>query len=67
MRTMSCVYDSPQYLFFMCKFTANILTNIKNLFCQLLGVYAEVAEDGFSVKLTSSKFTSKEAINKILN
>ena len=46
MRTMSCVYDSPQYLFFMCKFTANILTNITppplllTIFIQILGEIA---------------------------
>lgn len=45
----------------------NIVTNISNLFCVRLSIVATVAEDGFSVKLTSSKFTSKEAINKILN
>ena len=47
MRTMSCVYDSPQYLFFMCKFTATILTNITphpppllTIFIQILGEIA---------------------------
>ena len=45
----------------------NILTNIKNLFCQLLGVYAEVAEDGFSIKLSSVQFTSEQKTSEILN
>lgn len=45
----------------------NIVTNIANLFCVRLSIVATVAEDGFSVKLTSSKFTSPEAINEILN
>lgn len=44
----------------------NILTNVKNLFCQLLGIYAEVAEDGFSIKLTSTQFTSEQKTNEIL-
>lgn len=45
----------------------NILTNIKNLFCQLLGVYAEVAEDGFSIKLSSVQFTSEKKTSEILH
>ena len=45
----------------------NILTNIKNLFCQLLGVYAEVAEDGFAIKLSSVQFTSKQKTLEILH
>ena len=45
----------------------NILTNIKNLFCQLLGVYAEVAEDGFSIKLSSVQFTSEQKTSEILH
>ena len=45
----------------------NIVTNISNLFCVRLSIVATVAEDGFSVKLTSSKFTSPEAINQLLN
>lgn len=44
----------------------NIVTNIKNLFCTL-PVVVSVGEDGFSVKLNSSKFISKEEINKVLN
>ena len=45
----------------------NILTNVKNLFCQLLGVYAEVAEDGFSIKLSSVQFTSEQKTSEILH
>ena len=45
----------------------NILTNIKNLFCQLLGVDAEVAEDGFSIKLSSVQFTSEQKTSEILH
>ncbi len=45
----------------------NIVTNIANLFCVRLSIVATVAEDGLSVKLTSSKFTSPEAINDIIN
>ena len=45
----------------------NILTNIKNLFCQLLGVYAEIAEDGFSIKLSSVQFTSEQKTSEILH
>ena len=45
----------------------NILTNSKNLFCQLLGVYAEVAEDGFSIKLSSVQFTSEQKTSEILH
>ena len=45
----------------------NLLTNIKNLFCQLLGVYAEVAEDGFSIKLSSVQFTSEQKTSEILH
>ena len=44
----------------------NIVTQIRNLFSPLTGVVASVAEDGFSVKLNSSKFVSKEEVNKIL-
>ena len=45
---------------------ANIVAQIRNLFSPLTGVVASIAEDGFSVKLNSSKFTSKEEVNKIL-
>lgn len=44
----------------------NIVTNIKNLFCTL-PVVVSVGEDGFSIKLNSSKFINKEEINKVLN
>jgi len=44
----------------------NIVTNIKNLFCTL-PIVASVGEDGFSVKLNSSKFVNKTEINKVLN
>lgn len=44
----------------------NILTNVKNLFAARLSVVASVAEDGVSIKLNSSYFTSPEQINKIL-
>lgn len=44
----------------------NILTNINNLFCVRLSIVASVAEDGFSIKLTSSRFTSKKAIDDLL-
>ena len=45
---------------------SNIVAAIRNFFSPLLGVVASVAEDGFSVKLNSSKFTSQEGINSIL-
>lgn len=45
---------------------SNIVASIRNFFSPLLGVVASVAEDGFSVKLNSSKFTSQEGINSIL-
>lgn len=44
----------------------NIVTNIRNLFSMIIPVVASVGEDGFSVKLDSSKFVSKEEINRIL-
>lgn len=44
----------------------NIVTQIRNLWGPLTGVVASVAEDGFSVKLNSSKFVSKEEVNKFL-
>ena len=44
----------------------NILTNINNLFCCRLSISATVAEDGVSIKLTSSKFTSETNIKNIL-
>lgn len=45
---------------------ANIVAQIRNLFSPLTGVVASIAEDGFSVKLNSSKFVSQEEVNKIL-
>ena len=45
----------------------NILTNINNLFCVRLSVVGTVAEDGVSIKLTSSKFISQKAVDEILN
>ena len=44
----------------------NILTNVKNLFCLLLGVVAEVGEDNVSLKLSSSQFISKQKTEEIL-
>lgn len=44
----------------------NILTNIRNLFCPLLGVVAEIGEDELSIKLSSSQFTSQQKTNEIL-
>lgn len=45
----------------------NILTNINNLFCCRLSIAATVAEDGLSIKLTSSKFGNEKAIDELLN
>jgi hypothetical protein len=44
----------------------NIVAQIRNLFSPLNGVVASVGEDGFSVKLNSSKFVSQEEVNKVL-
>lgn len=44
----------------------NIVTNVKNLFCLPLGVVASVGEDGVSIKLNCSRFTSPQEIQKIL-
>jgi len=44
----------------------NIVTSLRNLFSPFNGVVVSVAEDGFSVKLNSSKFTSKEMIDSVL-
>lgn len=44
----------------------NIVTNVKNLFSVHLGVVASIAEDGVSIKLNSSYFTSPESIRKVL-
>lgn len=45
----------------------NIVTNVKNLYATHLGIVASVAEDGVSIKLQSSKFVNKEAINSVLS
>ena len=44
----------------------NIVTNIRNLFSPINGVVASVAEDGFSVKLNSSKYINKKATEDFL-
>ena len=44
----------------------NILTNINNLFCCRLSIAATVAEDGVSIKLTSSKFGNEKSIDELL-
>lgn len=44
----------------------NILTNINNLFCCRLSIAATVAEDGVSIKLTSSKFGTEKSINDLI-
>lgn len=40
----------------------NIVTNVKNLFCAMLGIVATVGEDGVSVKLHSSQFVSEKTV-----
>ena len=40
----------------------NIVTNVKNLFCAMLGIVASVGEDGVSVKLHSSQFVSEKNV-----
>lgn len=40
----------------------NIVTNVKNLFCAMLGIVATVGEDGVSVKLHSSQFVSEKMV-----
>ncbi|MBR1611165.1 MAG: hypothetical protein IJ672_06760 [Methanobrevibacter sp.] len=44
----------------------NILTNVKNLYACRMSIAASLAEDGFSIKMNSSKFTSEEEIKKYL-
>ena len=44
----------------------NILTNVKNLFCSILGIVATVGEDNVSIKLSSSQFTTQEKVNELL-
>ena len=45
----------------------NIVTQIRNIFSPLTGVVASIGEDGYSVKLNSSKFTSEEEVNNMLH
>lgn len=40
----------------------NIVMNVKNLFCGMLGIVASVGEDGVSVKLHSSQFVSEKTV-----
>ena len=40
----------------------NIVTNVKNLFCAMLGIVATVGEDGVSIKLHSSQFVSEKMV-----
>ena len=44
----------------------NILTNINNLFCARLSIAAMKGEDNVSIKLSSSRFTSEQAIDELL-
>lgn len=44
----------------------NIVAQIRNIFSPLTGIVASIGEDGFSVKLNSSKFVSEEEVQKIL-
>ena len=44
----------------------NILTNVKNLFCSILGIVATIGEDNVSIKLSSSQFTTQEKTNELL-
>lgn len=44
----------------------NILTNVKNLYACRMSIAASLAEDGFSIKLNSSKFTSEDDIKKYI-
>lgn len=44
----------------------NIITNVRNLFCAMLGIVAEVAEDGVSIKLHSSQFVSQKNTYDVL-
>ena len=43
----------------------NIVTNVKNLFVTL-PIVVSVAEDGFSIKINSSQFVSRENVDNIL-
>ena len=44
----------------------NILTNVKNLYACRMSIAASLAEDGFSIKLNSSKFVSEDDIRNML-
>lgn len=44
----------------------NIITNVKNLFAARAGVVVSEGEDGVSLKMTCSKFVSKEAVDKVI-
>ena len=44
----------------------NILTNVKNLYACRMSIAASLAEDGFSIKLNSSKFVSEDEIRRML-
>ena len=45
----------------------NIITNVRNLFCAMLGIVAEIAEDKVSIKLHSSQFVNKQSIERVLH
>ena len=44
----------------------NIIINVRNLYAQFWGLVVTPGEDGVSIKITGSEFTSKERINDIL-
>ena len=44
----------------------NIVAQIRNLFSPIIGVVASIGEDGYSVKLNSSKFVNQEEINNLI-
>ena len=44
----------------------NILTNVKNLYACRMSIAASLAEDGFSIKLNSSKFVSEAEVRRML-
>ena len=44
----------------------NILTNVKNLYACRMSIAASLAEDGFSIKLNSSKFASEKDVKYML-
>ena len=44
----------------------NIITNVRNLYAGRAGIIVSEGEDGVSLKMTSSKFTDKHAIMKVL-